>query len=83
MGMPAFELIGGIILLAASAVIIFLTLCQHTKGQGLSGAINGNQGMNSQRVTPADRMLAKFTRIAGVVFFVVAIAACIISSRLA
>ena len=33
--------------------------------------------------TPADQMLAKVTRIAGVVFFVVAILACLFAGRLA
>ena len=41
---------------------------QHTHGQGLSGAINGSVGgANNARLTPADQMLAKVTRIAGVV----------------
>jgi len=53
-------------------------------GQGLSGAINGSAyGANNTRLTPADQMLAKVTRIAGVVFFVVAILACVFASRLA
>lgn len=82
--MSAIEIVGGVILLAASAVIIFLTLMQHTHGQGLSGAISGGAygGANS-RLTPADQMLAKITRIAGIVFFVVAILACVFAGRLA
>ena len=39
--MSAIEIVGGVILLVVSAVIIALTLMQHTHGQGLSGAING------------------------------------------
>ena len=59
-----------------------LTDCTH--GQGLSGAINGSAGgANNARLTPADQMLAKVTRIAGVVFFVVAILACLFTGRLA
>ena len=82
--MSAIEIVGGAILLAASVVIIVLTLMQHTHGQGLSGAINGSAGgANSARLTPADQMLAKVTRIAGIVFFVVAILACVFASRLA
>ena len=76
--MSAIEIVGGAILLAASVVIIVLTLMQHTHGQGLSGAINGGAyGANNARLTPADQMLAKVTRIAGVVFFVVAVLACV------
>ena len=43
----------------------------------------GLGGANNARLTPADQMLAKVTRIAGVVFFVVAILACVFASRLA
>ena len=50
----------------------------------LYGAINGSVGgANNARLTPADQMLAKVTRIAGVVFFVVAILACLFAGRLA
>ena len=40
--MSVIEIVGGAILLIASLVIVFLTLMQHTHGQGLSGAINGS-----------------------------------------
>ena len=54
---------------------------QHTHGQGLAGAINGGVGgANNARLTPADQMLAKVTRIAGIVFFVVAILACVFAA---
>lgn len=82
--MSVIEIVGGVILLIASLVIVFLTLMQHTHGQGLSGAINGSMGgANNARLTPADQMLAKTTRIAGIVFFVVAILACLFAGRLA
>ena len=81
--MSAIEIVGGVVLLAVSVVIIVLTLMQHTHGQGLSGAISGAYGANNARLTPADQMLAKVTRVAGVVFFVVAILACVFASRLA
>ena len=82
--MSATEIVGGAILLAASVVIIVLTLMQHTHGQGLAGVINGSAyGANNASLTPADQMLAKVTRIAGIIFFVVAILACVFASRLA
>ena len=82
--MSVIEIVGGAILLVVSAVIILLTLMQHTHGQGLAGVINGSAyGANNARLTPADQMLAKVTRIAGVVFFVVAILACLFTGRLA
>ena len=72
--MSVIEIVGGVILLIVSAAIVFLTLMQHTHGQGLSGAINGSAyGANN----------ARLTRIAGIVFFVVAILACVFASRLA
>lgn len=82
--MAVNEIVGGVILLVVSVAIFALTLMQHTHGQGLSGAINGGAyGANNARLTPADQMLAKVTRIAGVVFFVVAVLACVFASRLA
>ncbi len=82
--MAVIEIVGGVILLVVSVVIFALTLMQHTHGQGLSGAINGSaDGANNARLTPADQMLAKVTRIAGIIFFVVAILACVFASRLA
>ena len=86
--MAVIEIVGGVILLVVSvvilAVIILLTLMQHTHGQGLAGVINGSAyGANNARLTPADQMLAKVTRIAGIIFFVVAILACVFASRLA
>ena len=81
--MTVYEIIGGVVLLVVALLIIVLTLLQHTHGQGLSSAIGGGvRGANSTRLSPADQMLAKVTRIAGIIFFVVAIAACVLSSRL-
>ena len=81
--MTVYEIIGGVVLLVVALLIIVLTLLQHTHGQGLSSAIGGGvQGANSTRLSPADRMLARVTRIAGIIFFVGAIAACVLSSRL-
>ena len=82
--MAVIEIVGGVILLVVSVVIFALTLMQHTHGQGLASAINGSSyGANNTRLTPADQMLAKVTRIAGIIFFVVAILACVFASRLA
>ena len=43
--MSVIEIVGGAILLVASLVIVFLTLMQHTHGQGLSGAITAVQAV--------------------------------------
>ena len=82
LGMQVYEFIAGLILMVGAVAIIFLTLCQHTKGQGLSSAIMGDTSMRSGRVSHADMMLARLTSIAGVVFFIIAIAACVLCSRL-
>ena len=72
--MAVIEIVGGVILLVVSVVIFALTLMQHTHGQGLAGVINGSAyGANNARLTPADKMLAKVTRIAGIIFFYVLI----------
>ena len=79
-----YEIVLGVVLIVVSVLIVVFTLAQEQKGQGLSGAINGGAyGANNARLTPADQMLAKVTRIAGVVFFVVAVLACVFASRLA
>ena len=79
-----YEIALGVVLVVVSVLIIVFTLAQEQKGQGLSGAINGSMGgANNARLTPADQMLAKTTRIAGIVFFVVAILACLFAGRLA
>ena len=72
--MSVIEIVGGAILLIASLVIVFLTLMQHTHGQ--LSLIHISE-------PTADQMLAKVTRIAGIVFFVVAILACVFTGRLA
>ena len=82
--MSVIEIVGGAILLVASLVIVFLTLMQHTHGQGLSGAINGSAGgANNARLTPADQMLAKGDPHCRCHLFVVAILACLFTGRLA
>ena len=73
-----------ILQLIVGLLLILIVLFQSGKSQGLSGAINGSMGgANNARLTPADQMLAKVTRITGVVFFVVAILACLFAGRLA
>lgn len=79
--MEMYEIIMGVILLIVSAGLIVVTLCQHSRGQGLAGAINGNaNGMNAG-ASHTDRMLSRLTMIAGGILFVVAIVACAVFSR--
>ncbi len=81
--MTIYEIVGGVILLIAAVAIVFLTLSQQSKGKGLSSAISGGSAMGGDNYTsPADRILAKLTKVAGVIFFIAAIVACVLSSRL-
>ena len=70
--MSAIEIVGGAILLAASVVIIALTLMQHTHGQGLSGAIGGiaDSYMSKSKAKSLDAKLAKGTKWIGAAFIV-------------
>ena len=43
--MAVIEIVGGVILLIVSAAIVFLTLMQHTHGQGLSGGGNSESSL--------------------------------------
>ncbi len=79
--MKMYEIVMGVILLVVAVALIAVTLCQHSRGQGLAGAINGStRGMNAG-ASRNDQMLSRLTMIAGGVLFVIAIVACAIFSR--
>lgn len=69
-----------ILVIIVSVVIIVLVALQESKQQGLSGAIAGAAdsffGKNKGRTMEAQ--LAKFTKIAGSVFFVLALVSALI-----
>ena len=70
--MSVIEIVGGAILLVASLVIVFLTLMQHTHGQGLSGAIGGiaDSYMSRSKARSVDAKLAKATKWVGAIFVI-------------
>ena len=70
--MSVIEIVGGAILLVVSAVIILLTLMQHTHGQGLSGAIGGiaDSYMSRSKARSVDAKLAKATKWVGAIFVI-------------
>ena len=81
--MKSYEIIMGVVLLVVSVALVVLTLCQHSRGQGLAGAINGSaHGMGAGSTSHADKMLGRLTMIGGIVLFVIAIAACAIFARM-
>lgn len=63
-----------ILVIIVSVIIVILVTLQESKQQGLSGAIAGGAdtffGKNKGRTMEAQ--LSKFTKIAGVIFFVLA-----------
>lgn len=72
--MSVLEIIGGCLLMASSLIIIVMVMMQESKGKGLSGAIGGGEAqMTEARTRTKDAVLAKYTKYAAVVFFVVTI----------
>ena len=81
--MNVYEIILGVVLIVAALLIIFVTLMQQQKGQGLSAAIMGdNSLMAAGRARSNEAKLATFTKIGGVVLFVIALVVCVLSARL-
>ncbi len=78
--MTAYEIIFGIVLIVLSIAITALVLLQEGNSQGLSGTIAGGAetffGKNKGRTMEAK--LVKLTKIVGIGFFVIALAAKII-----
>ncbi len=73
--MTALQYILAILVIIVSIIIVVLVMLQESKQQGLSGAIAGAAdsffGKNKSRTMEAQ--LAKFTKIAGALFFVLAL----------
>lgn len=78
--MAAYEIIFGVVLILLSISLVVLVLLQEGNSKGLSGAIAGGAdtffGKNKGRTVEAK--LVKLTKIIGVAFFVLAMAAKII-----
>ena len=78
--MAAYEIIFGVVLIILSVCLVILVLLQEGNSKGLSGAIAGGAetffGKNKGRTIEAK--LVKLTKIIGVAFFVLALAAKII-----
>ena len=78
--MAAYEIIFGVVLIILSILLVVLVLLQEGNSKGLSGAIAGGAdtffGKNKGRTIEAK--LVKLTKIIGIAFFVLALAAKII-----
>ena len=73
--MGIFNLIGGIVMILASVGIMLAVVLQESpKGGGLNALTGGDSYFSKNQGRTMDAMLARFTKILAVVFFVVTIA---------
>lgn len=78
--MGVLEIVSGVLLILCSVVIIVMVLFQDSRGSGLSSAITGSEMMgNEGRSRSSNAILAKYTRYAAIVFFVLAVLVGVIS----
>lgn len=68
--MGIWEIISGALLILASLCIIIMVMLQEGKGNGLSSVMSGSEMMNEGRARSRDTVLAKYTKIAAIVFFI-------------
>lgn len=81
--MTMIEIVSGAILVLAAVIIIAFVLLQEPKGRGLSGAImGGSADMMGARSASNEAKMANLTKVFGVIFAVVCLAVCVVSSRL-
>lgn len=74
------EIISGVLLILCSIAIIVMVLFQESKGNGCPVPIAGGEMMgNEGRSRSSNAMLAKYTKYAAIVFFVLAILVGVIS----
>lgn len=73
--MEWYEILIGILLVITSVAIVILVLMQQSRRAGLSGAISGGAEtfFGKNKSNSLEAKLSRFTKILGVVFFVVAL----------
>lgn len=71
--MTVLEIIGGILLVISSILIVLMVMMQESEGKGMGGTIQGDMPIMTGRVGTRNVLLAKYTKYAAVVFFVVTI----------
>lgn len=72
--MGILEIIAGVLLILCSVVIIMLVMSQQAKSSGMSAMTGGSDIYGEMQSRTADAKLAKLTKVAGIVFFVLTIA---------
>ena len=73
--MEWYEILIGILLVITSIAIVILVLMQQSRRAGLSGAISGGAEtfFGKNKSNSLEAKLSRFTKILGVVFFVIAL----------
>ncbi len=73
--MEWYEILIGILLVITSIAIVILVLMQQSRRAGLSGAISGGAEtfFGKNKSNSVEAKLSRFTKILGVVFFVIAL----------
>ena len=79
--MEVLEIIVGALVLVVSLAVIVAILFQQGHRSGVNGAISGaaDTFLSKNKARTADKILAKYTKILAIVFFVLAIVANAIS----
>ena len=66
--------VSGVLLIFCSLAILVMVLLQDSKGRGLSGVIGGGEMMAAEgRSSMPKTLLAKYTKVAAIIFFVLTI----------
>ena len=73
--MEWYEILIGILLVITSIAIVILVLMQQSRRAGLSGAISGGADtfFGKNKSNSVEAKLSRFTKILGVIFFVIAL----------
>lgn len=71
--MSVIEIVSSVLLLLSGIAIILFVLAQESKGRGLSGVMGSGEMVEDNRSRFGGSLLAKYTKYAGIVFFVLAI----------
>lgn len=72
--MGILEIIAGVLLILCCVVVVLLVLSQNPKTSGMAAMTGGSDVYGDMQTRTADAKLAKLTKYAGAVFFVLIIA---------
>ena len=72
--MNMFEIISGVLLILCSVTVIGLVIIQEGKSNGMAAMTGGSESFGDMQSRTNDARIAKVTKYAAVVFFVLTIA---------